>query len=82
MAQRSLQLVVPHFPRKGKKLAISQAMKHYAIAFAVLLLAATQLPEAIEASKRNSCLNQITKSSITRGKDWVEAYVKAARVCR
>ena len=70
------------FPKKGEKLATSKAMKHSAIAVAVLLLAATQLPEAIEVSKRNSCLDQLTKSSMTGGKAWVDAYTGAARVCR
>ena len=63
-------------------------MKHSAIAVAlfnavaVVLLAATQVPEAIEASRRNSCLDQLTKSFMTGGKDWVDAYTGAARVCR
>ena len=62
-------------------------MKHSAIAVAVfnavavLLLAATQLPEAIEASRRNSCLDQLTKSSMAGGKGWVDAYTEAARLC-
>ena len=69
-------------------MAMAMAMKHYAIAvavfnaIAVLLLAAKQLPEAIEASKRNSCLDQLTNSSMKGGKGWVDAYVEAAHVCR
>ena len=62
-------------------------MKHSAIAaavfnaIAVVLLAATQVPEAIEASRRNSCLDQLTKSSMAGGKGWVDAYTEAARRC-
>ena len=65
----------------------AMAMKHYAIgvavfnAVAVFLLAATQLPEAIEASKRNSCVDHYTKSSMLGGRDWVAAYTEAARLC-
>ena len=62
-------------------------MKHSAIAaavfnaVAVVLLAATQVPKDLEASRRNSCLDQLTKSSMAGGKGWVDAYTEAARRC-